>query len=310
MLEWTTTPDPAEKKVHIELFRYGASPAIIRANRGDSLTVTFSTRDTGHSFFLQDYRIDAKVTPGSEMLEVRDPLRATEPPRDLQELKLTAGNPGLWGHLVSASRFRCHVYCGPMHGFEQGDLIVRPNFLLTTSLGLLIALVIIGYLRVGWDTPHVGASPPSVIDLNRRWPWLDKLLKWRPLQFGLTLPVLAGFTVIVLAGLFGTKVGGRNIAVMMTWAVWMTLLAVVLVPLGTRLWCVVCPVPFLGEVLQRGAVSETRSSTKKGRYGNRFFGLGRRWPRALRGPWIRLAAFVGLGSLSGDPWPANPVGRR
>ena len=235
--EWVNTPSPSTRKIHIEAFRYGTSPAIIRVNRGDRLILTFSTRDTGHSFFLQDYRIDAKISPASEAVEVRNPLRTNQPPLYVRKVCLAAGLPGLWGTLVSVSRFRCHVYCGPMHGFEQGDLIVRPNWLLAGSMGLLLAIVIIGYLRVQWETPVVQAISRPPIDLNRRFILLDKLLKWRPLQFVCTLPVLAGFIVVLLAGLFGTKVSGRNIAVMLTWIVWISTLAILLVPVGGRIWC-------------------------------------------------------------------------
>ncbi|HIJ19847.1 MAG TPA: hypothetical protein HPP58_02235, partial [Deltaproteobacteria bacterium] len=153
LVEWLTTPPPSTKRIHLEVFRYGTSPAIIRANRDDQLTLTFSTRDTGHSFFLQDYRIDAKITPASETVEVRDPLQPTEPPSYVPEIDLIAGLTGFWGSLVSSSRFRCHVYCGPMHGFEQGDLIVRPNWLLAGSMGLLLAIVLIGCLRVRLEPP-------------------------------------------------------------------------------------------------------------------------------------------------------------
>jgi hypothetical protein len=63
LVEWATTPPPQEKQIHIETFRYGTSPPIIRANRGDRLRLSFSTRDAGHSFLLQDYRVEAKITP-------------------------------------------------------------------------------------------------------------------------------------------------------------------------------------------------------------------------------------------------------
>jgi polyferredoxin len=309
LVEWMTTPPPTERKIHIEAFRYGTTPSILRVNRGDKLELTFSTRDTGHSFFLQDYRIDAKINPASEMLEVRDPLRATEPPFDVRELRLEAGNPGLWGNLVSLSRFRCHTYCGPMHGFEQGDLIVRPNYLFVGSLGLLAAMILVGVLRVSGNPSPDLPVVPSPVDLGKRLPFLSKLLEWRPLQFVSTMPVLAGLILMILAGLIGTKVGARNIAVMMTWAVWMFLLAVVLVPLSTRIWCLVCPIPVLGEYLQRAALTQVRPASLKGRFGNRFFGMGRRWPRALRGPWLRLLVFAALGSfsasLAGQPrWTA------
>jgi hypothetical protein len=311
-LEWITTsnPPPVTRKIHIEAFRYGTSPSIIRANRGDRLSLTFSTRDTGHSFFLQDYRIDAKISPASETVEVRDPFFTAGSPTDVQEVQITSGLPGVWGSLVSVSRFRCHVYCGLMHGFEQGDLIVRPNWLMMGSMGVLAAIIIVGWLRVRWDgspsSAHGSSSHP--LDLNRRIRFLHTLLKWRPLQFALTLPVLAFFILAILAGLFGTKVGGRNLAVMLTWAAWMSVLTLVLVPLGGRIWCLVCPLPVLGEYLQRGATVQVRTG-KRGLFGNHFFGLGRRWPLAWRGPWLRLFLFLGLGtfsaSLAGQPrWTA------
>lgn len=297
-IEWITTPAPTERSLHIEAFRYGTSPAIVRANRGDQLHFTFSTRDTGHSFFLQDYRIDAKIAPTMEVVEVVDPLSLSKPPRRTRELSLTAGHPGILGSLASVSRFRCHVYCGPMHGFEQGDLVVRPNVLLWGSLGLLAAVMAMGIVRVVEDPPRRMPEAPPPIDIGKRAPWVESWLRWRPLQFLSTLPVLTGLVLIVLAGIVGTKVGGRNIAVMMTWAVWMPLLSLVLAPFGMRLWCLVCPLPAVGEYLQRGAFAEVRPAATSGRYGNRFQSLGLRWPQALRGPWIRLGVLVGLGSLS------------
>ena len=40
-LEWFTTPEPEEKDIHVEMFKYGTSPSIIRVNRGDELSLTF-----------------------------------------------------------------------------------------------------------------------------------------------------------------------------------------------------------------------------------------------------------------------------
>jgi len=307
--EIMTTPPPQERHFHIESFRYGTSPSILRVNRGDLLDLTFSTLDTGHSFLLQDYRVEARVAPSGEdsAVELRDPLDTSERPAYAPSLRLTAGLPGWWGRLVSASRFRCHSYCGPMHGFEQGDLIVRPNILFALSLGVLAAVVLIGYLRARWDS-----APPAPelrwIDLNRRSRWLSRLLRWRPLQYVVTLPAMAGFILAGFAGLFGTQVAGRNFAVMLTWALWMSLLTLFLIPWGGRIWCLACPLPSLGEYMQRGSTIEVRSGAA-GRYRNRFFGLGRRWPSSLRGPWLRLVLFFGLGvfsaSLAGQPfWTA------
>lgn len=307
--EWITTPAPVERTIHIEAFRYGTYPWLIRANRGDRLILTFSTHDTGHSFFLQDYHIDAKISPASELVEIRDPYSIDAPPVRTKEARLVAGVKGLWGRLVSLSRFRCHVYCGPMHGFEQGDLIVRPNWLLAGGLGLLLAIPLIGLTRVSLGGGALApARPLESLDLNRRFAFLDRILKWRPLQFVLTLPFLAGLVVVIMAGLLGTKVGGRNIAIMFTWIGLMSILTIVLVPWGGRVWCMICPLPILGEYLQRRATTQVRA-TENGPGHNRFFGLGLSWPKALRNRWLQLALFMCLGafsaSLAGQPrWTA------
>ena len=296
LIEYATTPPPRARSIHLEFFRYGTAPSIIRARRGDPLTFTLSTRDTGHSFFLQEYGLDAKVEPSSDTVLVYDPYHPSRPPVEKADIRLTAGRPGFWGSLFSLARFRCHVYCGRMHGFEQGSLIVRPNWLFASSLGLALALGLIGLGGAG-----SGRSPeppkPGAVDLNRKSRFLDRLLKWRPLQFLLTLPVLGLFTLLIMAGFFGTKVGGRNIAVMVTWAAWMFLLTVFLVPLGGRSWCLVCPLPALGEYLQRGATVQVRPS-RTGSPGNRFFGLGLKWPGFLTNPWLRIFAFMGVGTFS------------
>ena len=308
LIEYRTTPPPRTRSLHIESFRYGTSPSIIRTSRGDRLTLTFSTRDTGHSFFLQEYGIDAKVEPSSDTILVYDPRDPTRPPVEKTEIQLTAGLPGFWGGLFSLARYRCHVYCGRMHGFEQGSLIVRPNWLLASSLGLALALGLIGLIGVRFGRPPEDPGP-AAIDLNRRSRLLDKLLKWRPLQFLLTLPVLGLFTLLIMAGFFGTKVGGRNIAVMVTWATWMFLISVFLVPVGGRSWCLICPLPALGEYLQRGATIQVRTPRTNPRK-NKFFGLGLAWPKFLANPWLRIFAFMGVAtfsaSLAGQPkWTAR-----
>ena len=269
--------------------------------------MTFSTKDTGHSFFLQDYEIDVKVSPSKDTVLVYNPFKVTEPPLITDKVHLVAGRPGFLGNLLSVSRFRCHVYCGPMHGFEQGDLIVRPNWLFSISIGFIIALFLSWLVRCRWDNSYT-YSPFRKIDLNKQFTFLDKLLKWRPLQFLLTLPVLAVFVMLILAGIFGTKVGGRNIAVMLTWACWIPLITLFLVPLGGRIWCMICPLPVLGEYVQRGATIQVR--TKKGKPDhNRYFSLGFLWPKTLKGPWIKIVIFLCLGSfsasLAGQPrWTA------
>jgi len=307
LIEWITVPNPIQRHIHLRHFRYGTDPSIIRANRGDELSLSFSTEDTGHSFFLQDYGIDAKVSPSSDTVLVYNPLKVTDPPEITDRIHIAAGRPGFLGSLISISRFRCHVYCGPMHGFEQGDLVVRPNWLFSMSVGSLLALFLVWLIRCRYDDSYAPVRVRKT-DLNRQFKFLDRALKWRPLQFLLTIPVLAFFVLLILAGIFGTKVGGRNISVMFTWACWMFLVTWMLIPLGGRLWCLVCPLPVLGEYTQRCATVRVR--TKKNRPDeNRYFGLNMPWPESLDGPWVKVTVFLILSafsaSLAGQPrWTA------
>ena len=85
-----------------------------------------------------------------------------------------------------------------MHGFEQGDLIVRPNYLFVGSLGLLVAMILVGFLHVSGNPSRELPVIPPPTDLKTRLPLLGKLLEWRPLQFVSTMPVLAG---LILMGL-------------------------------------------------------------------------------------------------------------
>ena len=63
---------PETREIHIDAYRYGFSPARIHANRGDRLRLTFSTRDTGQSFFFQDYDLHVAITPGDKLVAVSE----------------------------------------------------------------------------------------------------------------------------------------------------------------------------------------------------------------------------------------------
>ena len=65
------TQQPVSRNIHIRSFRYGKDPSVIRCNRGDTLHLTFSTDDTGHSFFLEEFDNDAKVSPARRIHKAR-----------------------------------------------------------------------------------------------------------------------------------------------------------------------------------------------------------------------------------------------
>jgi hypothetical protein len=286
---------PQTRDIHIEAYRYGFSPARIRANRGDRLRLTFSTRDTGQSFFLQDYDLHASITPGNKTESVQWLSRPDDPPVLMETVEVVAGLPGWQGWLVSKSQFRNHTYNGPLHGTERGELIVGPNFLLYGALGLLVAMPFAGLLVTGRRSASGSLRRP--LNLFRLFPWLKRVLKTPSFQFNLTLPMLGGFWLIILTGLFGTKVAGRNAGPMIIWVLWLSALIILLVPIGGRVWCTVCPLPLLGEWLQRLRLARNPAELEH-KSPRRIFGVPLIWPAWLSNAWPRVLFFLLLGTFS------------
>ena len=138
-----------------------------------------------------------------------------------------------------------------------------------------------------------GIAEPAVkdgrIDLLR-WPLLKRVLTHRAFQFALILPTLFFFVLIILTGLFGTPVGNANFAIISVWIVWWALLIMLLIPLGGRLWCTMCPIPAVGEWVQRRSVVSAS--------GRRPLSLGWEWPKPLRNIWVQNFAFLAVAAFS------------
>jgi polyferredoxin len=120
-------------------------------------------------------------------------------------------------------------------------------------------------------------------------PLVRTLLRSRWPQFVALALALAGFALVILAGLAGTPVGNRNAAIVLVWIAWWALLMLLAVPFFGRAWCSVCPIPAPGEWLQRGALLAPAG---------RGLGLGRRWPRRLRNIWLQTGGFLLLALFS------------
>src|SRR5450759_5042908 len=88
--------EPTDRYIHIRNFRYGKDPYVIRCNRGDRLHLTFSTDDTGHSFFLEEFDMDVKVSPAREEVAVFKTSDPTKEPLLTREFTLTASHPGIY----------------------------------------------------------------------------------------------------------------------------------------------------------------------------------------------------------------------
>ncbi len=290
---------PVDRYIHITSFRYGKEPSVIRCNRGDRLHLTFSTNDTGHSFFLQEFDVDAKVSPARDNIEVFKPSDPTTKPLLTRELVLTARHPGILNYLVAKSNFRCHVYCGPLHAFEQGNLIILPNTLLAFSLGCLAGILFLwirGIFKHSSDSLSNGpASGYHEIIKSKRL--FKNLVVSRWPQIILTIFTMILIYIVIITATLGTKVSGRNFGVLMMWAIWLFVLVALLTPFSGRIWCTICPLPFIGDLFQRrSSFIPERGKTKK--FNNRFYGLSLNWPEWLKNDWLKLFFFLLLATFS------------
>lgn len=314
-----TADPPQTRRIHVDLYRYGSAPEVIHVSRGDTVVFTFSSRDTPHSFFLQEYDIDVKVSSNTGEVEVARPSDPDAQGTFTREVVIHAGRPGLAGFFNTKSRFRCHVYCGEMHAFESGFFVVHPNYLHAGATGLLFGIPALGIWRLRRRKPafaagHVDPASPrgkdrrltpsgrpdeltEGVNLFDRWPWLRRILGMQGLQFWLMTAMSGLMYVILLTTLFGTKMAGGNLGVLLLWVVWLVALVVLFVPFGGRIWCTVCPIPMFGDAIQRGTATGVRSGKTTG-FNNRFGGLMRRWPERFANAVPRTLVFLSFGTVS------------
>lgn len=150
---------------------------------------------------------------------------------------------------------------------------------------------------------------PGRIDVLRSVPPVRWLVKRRWFQYAVVLPNLFLFLFFLVAGIFGSPVGNRNIIIVFVWILWWFLLITLLVPLLSRVWCTACPFPFFGEWLQRRALVRVRAvdpkKVKDAKKGpgvlvgrNRYFGRNLRWPKSLSNIWLQNVGFLGLCTFS------------
>jgi polyferredoxin len=290
---------PVDKYIHVTSFRYGKEPSVIRCNRGDRIHLTFSTNDTGHSFFLEEFDIDAKVSPSRQEVEVFKPSDPSKSSVRKREVTFTASHAGVSNYLVAKSIYRCHVWCGPMHAFELGKLVIFPNTLLVFSLGIAIGILLLWIIGMpGHISSGVEITEDRTVyrDLLKN-PFLRKMITSRwPQLIGMILAMLMIY-IVILTSVFGTQMSGRNLGVLMMWAIWLFLLVAFLTPFLGRIWCTVCPLPLFGDLIQRRSffTTEKGEGTK---YQNRFYGLSLVWPAWLTNNWLKLLVFMILATFS------------
>ena len=119
---------------------------------------------------------------------------------------------------------------------------------------------------------------------------LNRAFKSRWFQPVLLLFSLLIFVVLIMAGLYGSPIGNRNAAIIIIWIFWFFLLIFLMVPLGGRLWCMMCPLPAPGEWLSR--LSIVRKSQR------RFPNPGLKWPKKLDNIWLQNFGFLLIATFS------------
>ncbi len=114
-------------------------------------------------------------------------------------------------------------------------------------------------------------------------------LKARWFQPTLMLLSFAAFTVLIIAGFIGTPAGSRNTALVFVWILWFFLLVMLLIPLGGRLWCLICPIPAPADWLTRRAFIAKNGEPRS---------LGVKWPKKLENTWLQTMTFLIVAALS------------
>jgi polyferredoxin len=288
---------PGSRHIHVRSFRYGKDPYVIKCNRGDTLHLTFSSDDTGHSFFLEEFDVDVKISPSKEEVSVFKTSDPSATPYLANEITIIAKHQGLYNFIVSKSNYRCHVWCGPMHAFEQGKLIIMPNTLLMFSLGILAGIIFIWLISLFRKADYKEEAETHYKDLLKESGFLRKIIVSRYTQAILMILTMIMIYIVILTSVFGTKVSGRNLGVLLMWAIWLFALVAIITPFFGRFWCTICPLPFFGDLIQRKSFFNPVIG-KTGKFNNKFSGLFLRWPERLKNDWVRLFVFLLLATFS------------
>lgn len=126
---------------------------------------------------------------------------------------------------------------------------------------------------------------------------LKKIVRLRSFQFIVIFPNFVIFFILLIASFLGSPIGNHNLGILIVWIVWWAALMLILTPLGGRIWCMICPIPALGEWLQR----KTFTAKK-----DKLLTLKKPWPKKLDNIWLQNLSFLTvstfIGVLTTRPW--------
>ena len=284
---------PTKTRTHtlsLEAKKYGYSPSRIIVNKGDKIVLKPTSLDATHGFLLDGYPVEFIMRKGATFLKYTWEDEGGKLQADwdrVSEVEFVADKPGKY-------TFRCTQTCGNLHPFMTGELIVRPNnpYYLFISLSIWLVFSLMVYFRTDTGSSFSGFQR---INLLEKWPWFKKMIKLRSFQFLIILPNFVVFYLFILSSLWGSPVGNRNIAIIFVWILWWFVLKAIIVPLGGRIWCAVCPLPAPAEWLSRKSFTGVRYFQKPFKaLHHRFIGLQKDWPKLMDNIWLQNILFLAL----------------
>jgi polyferredoxin len=284
---------PAETRTHslsLEAKKYGYSPPRIIVNKGDKIVLKPNSLDATHGFLLDGHPVEFIMRKGATFLkyawEDEDGKLQADWDR-VSEVEFVADKAGKF-------TFRCTQTCGNLHPFMTGELIVKPNnpYYLFIALSIWLVFSLLVYFRTDTGSSFAGFQR---INLLEKWPWFKQIVKLRSFQFLIILPNFIVFYLFILSSLWGSPVGNRNIAIIFVWILWWFVLKAIIVPLGGRIWCLVCPLPAPAEWLSRKSFTAVRYIQKPFKtLHHRFIGLQKDWPKLMDNIWLQNILFLAL----------------
>ncbi|GIV64121.1 MAG: cupredoxin domain-containing protein [Chloroflexota bacterium] len=119
----TVSASSQHRDIVMEARQFAYSPAVLKVNRGDTVTIKLVSTDVVHGLYVDGYNVSVTADPGQST-----------------SLSFVADKPGSF-------RLRCNVACGAMHPFMIGRLEVGANEWFYRSVGLAVLMVSRVYLN-------------------------------------------------------------------------------------------------------------------------------------------------------------------
>ncbi len=109
-----SSASPADRTVRVLATSFQYTPAIVRVEPGDRVTLELVSTDVVHGLYIDGYDLRVSADPGQTA-----------------RMSFVADRSGTF-------RIRCSVTCGPLHPFMIGKLVVGTNWLVWRAAGLAI----------------------------------------------------------------------------------------------------------------------------------------------------------------------------